>query len=314
MPKTSVGIIGLFWCLTFVILDSAQAVFFGGVLQHLDGFMIGGLVFGLSSIGCILWTWFRLPEQIQIAKANPASLLGLNLSAAGGWLAYFLAIQLVEPAVAFTLFSGAVPITTIVAARFGFAEGQISRNKLEAFGYAVLIAGMGLLACFTLAGWSGFVRGGIEVALIGIFLSTFAGGLIAFMLLYSQRLDGHGLQPIAQFGLRFPLYLILTLIGFLLGIDAKEAAPFGEIVHAVAWGMVLLAFPIYAVQKAVSLVSSLTIGSIAAVSPLIVFLMQIVEDRVAYSDATSLGLAIYFLGAIIAAIGSAKAVTRNPQE
>ncbi|MEP0520780.1 MAG: hypothetical protein ABJO09_12200 [Hyphomicrobiales bacterium] len=56
MAKTSVGIIGIFWCLTFVILDSAQAVFFGGLLQILDSFMIGGLVFGLSSIGCILWT------------------------------------------------------------------------------------------------------------------------------------------------------------------------------------------------------------------------------------------------------------------
>ncbi|MEP0520781.1 MAG: hypothetical protein ABJO09_12195 [Hyphomicrobiales bacterium] len=137
-----------------------------------------------------------------------------------------------------------MPITTIVAARFGFAKGQISRNKLEAFGYAVLIAGMVLLASFTLVGWSGFVRGGIQIAIVGVFLSTLAGVRIALMLLYSQRLDGCGLQPIAQFGLRFPLYLVLTLVGFLLGIDAKEAAPLGDIV--------------YAVQKAVSLVSSLT--------------------------------------------------------
>jgi Na+/serine symporter len=67
------------------------------------------------------------------------------------------------------------------------------------------------------------------------------------------------------------------------------------------------------VQKAVSLVSSLTIGSIAAVAPLMVFFMQMIEGRVDYSRMTSLGLSVYFFGAMLAALGSARAVAHQPE-
>lgn len=308
MLKANVGMQGLLWCFTFVILDAAQAVFFGGVLQKLDGFLIGGLVFGLSSIGCILWTCFRTPYQIKIARQHGAPLLGLNLSAAGGWLTYFNAIQLIEPAVAFAIFSGIIPIATIIASHLGFAEAEPSRNSLEALGNAVLVCGLLLLAGLTLLGWSGFVRGAVEAALMGLYLAAISGILIAMMLLYSQRLDGHGLAPVTQFGLRFPIYLLLTFVGYALGIDHKGPVPITDVLAAVGIGMIVLAFPIYAVQKAVSLTSSLTIGSVAAMAPLIVFLMQTIEGRVDYSHATSLGLSVYFLGAMIAALGSVRAV------
>ncbi len=312
MGKSGAGLQGLIWCLVFVFLDASQAVYFGGILQHLDGFLIGGLVFGLSSVGCILWILLRRPDQIGVIRHNPGPLLGVNLSAAGGWLSYFIAIQVIEPAVAFTLFSGVIPITMIIASRMGFVEAEVSRNRVEALGNACILLGMVLLAAFTLMGWSGFVRGGPVVGLIGLGFSTLAGILIAMMLLYSKRLDLRGLQPVAQFGFRFPLYLVLTAIGYLLGIDDKGPVPIGDIGLAVAVGMVVLAFPIYAVQKAVSLTTSLTIGSVAAVAPLIVFFLQQVEGRVDYSDATSLGLAVYFTGAVVAAFGGARAASRQP--
>ncbi|HAE00351.1 MAG TPA: hypothetical protein DCG04_02550, partial [Rhodospirillaceae bacterium] len=83
MGRLSLGQQGLIWCLIFVVLDAAQAVYFGGILQRLDGFLLGGLVFGLSSIGCILWTVFRRPQQLRVVVDNSASVLGVNLSAAG---------------------------------------------------------------------------------------------------------------------------------------------------------------------------------------------------------------------------------------
>lgn len=310
MGRLSLGQQGLIWCLIFVVLDAAQAVYFGGILQRLDGFLLGGLVFGLSSIGCILWTVFRRPQQLRVVVDNSASVLGVNLSAAGGWMAYFIAIQVIEPAVAFTIFSGVIPLTTIVAKRLGFAEAQSSRNGVEALGNGVLTLGMILLAAFTLLGWSGFVRGGIGTGLLGLVFSAIAGILIAMMLLYSKRLDLRGLEPVPQFGFRFPIYLVLTAIGYASGIDAKAAVPISDLLYAVAIGMVVLAFPIYAVQKAISLTTSLTISSVAAVAPLIVFGLQVLEGRVDYSNSTSLGLAVYFIGAIIAAVGSAHAATR----
>ncbi|MDF1749337.1 MAG: hypothetical protein P1V34_10740, partial [Alphaproteobacteria bacterium] len=255
MEKMSPGLQGLIWCLVFVVLDAAQAVYFGGILQKLDGFLLGGLVFGLSSIGCIVWTVLSRPQQIQVVLGNRAAVLGVNLSAAGGWMAYFIAIQVIEPAVAFTIFSGVIPLTTIAASRLGFAEAQSSRNWVEACGNAVLTLGMLLLAVFTLMGWSGFVRGGIGTGLLGLIFSAIAGVLIAMMLLYSKRLDLRGLEPVPQFGFRFPIYLVLTAIGYATGIDAKAAVPVSDLLYAIGIGLVVLAFPIYAVQKAISLTS-----------------------------------------------------------
>jgi drug/metabolite transporter (DMT)-like permease len=259
-------------------------------------------------LGAVSWTWFRDPAQISLAFENREALIGMNVSAAGGWIAYLLAIQLVEPAVAFTMFSGMVPITAIVAARFGVPEASGARNRFEMFGYIVLTSGLVALVAITLAGFSGFVRGGAVVAMAGISLAAVSGVLITWMLFYCNRLDRAGVGPVAQFGLRFLFYLVLSLGGVALGLDAKGEVPVGDLAFAVLVGLLVMAFPIYAVQKAVTLVSPLTIGAVTALGPLFVFGFQLVEGRLEYAQATLFGLGIYFIGATVAAFGSAQAV------
>jgi drug/metabolite transporter (DMT)-like permease len=259
--RMNAGAQGLVWCFTFVILEAVQAVFFGGVFQRMDAFLIGSMVFGLTTAGALSWTWFRDQVQISLAFENREALIGMNVSAAGGWIAYLLAIQLVEPAVAFTMFSGMVPITAIVAARFGVPEASASRNRFEMLGYIVLTFGLVALVAITLAGFSGFVRGGALVAMAGISLAAVSGVLITWMLFYCNRLDRAGVAPVAQFGLRFLFYLVLSLGGVALGLDAKGEVPVGDLAFAVLVGLLVMAFPIYAVQKAVTLVSPLTIGA-----------------------------------------------------
>lgn len=294
---------GLAWAAVFVVLDAAQAVYFGGVLQRHDAFLLGGTVFGLSATACLAWTAVSAPEELRMAFRAARALAGLNVSVAGAFVAYFYALQMIEPAVAFALFAGVIPIVTIVAGRFGMGGAERSRNLIEAGGNATLVAGLSLLAIATVLGFSGFVRGGTGTAAAGVALAVVGGTFITFMLLCSARLDAAGVGPVAQFGLRFPLYVFVAVTGVVLGLDVKPPVTAGDFALAVAIGMVLLAFPIYAVQKAVSLVTPLTIGSIAATSPLIVFLMQMVEGRVAVSGATAAGLAVYFIGALVAAWG-----------
>lgn len=300
---------GLFWCFIFLILDAVQAVFFGATFQRLDSFLVGALVFGLSASACLAWTLVRRPDHLARALADPGALAGLNVTAAGAWLTYLLAIQRIEPAIAFTLFSGIIPIATVAAGRSGFTGAPAMRNRLEAGGYLLIAAGMTALAAITLAGWSGFVRGSVADAGVGLALATLAGVMIAFMLLYSRRLDMAGVGPLAQFGLRFPLYTVLATTGFLLGFDDKGPAPAEDLLLAFVVGLAVLAFPIYAVQKAVSLTSTLTIGTFAAVGPFVVFVLQVTEGRVAYAQATLVGLAIYFAGALLGVFGTVRAAS-----
>ncbi len=311
MRKITQGTQGLIWCLVFVILDSVQAVYYGSVLQKQDAFLVGGLVFGISSFCCLLWTSLFEREQIKIAWENIPLLIGLSCTTAGAWITYFYAIQLIEPAIAFTILCGLVPLITILAAKFNFPEAHSARNKMEAVGNIIIFTSLIYLSVATLYGWSGFVRGGIQIAAFGILVAAISGTLFTLMLLYGQRLNTQGLNPITQFGLRYPLYTILAFVGYYFGMDAKAPTTPNEIFIVVTLGFFLLAFPIYAVQKAISLTTALTIGSLAATAPVFIFILQLFEGRVEYSNATFSGLMVYFTGAIIAGVGTTRAIAQE---
>ncbi|AHB50196.1 hypothetical protein W911_10665 [Hyphomicrobium nitrativorans NL23] len=299
--------LGLIWCAVFVVLDAAQAVVFGTVLQRMDSLLVGIYVFGTSALLCLVIVVVRARHELQIACVNPALLAALNVSSAVGWLFYLGAVQLIEPAVAFTLFSGIIPLSIVVARR---ADGDGPRLPLSAWercGLFILAIGLVALAASTIGGLSGFVRGGFFVAVCGVLLSLFSGVAMAGMVLASYRLSDRGLSPAAVFALRFPLYLLFATCGYLLGFDDKGAVPAADFAAAVALGLAVLAFPIYAVQKAVSLRSSLTLGAATALIPVAALFLQTLEGRVGFSAATALGLAIYTVGAVIAAAARTRA-------
>ena len=79
---------------------------------------------------------------------------------------------------------------------------------------------------------------------------------------------------------------------------------------AVIAGFMLTIPPLYFLQKAVSLLPTLTISALTALGPFVIFCLQIVEGRVSYSFATMLGLTIYICGAILAAFGAVKATRK----
>ncbi len=311
MNNLTQGTQGLIWCMVFVILDSVQAVYFGSALQRQDAFLIGGLVFGISSVSCLLWALLCDRGQVTIALNNLQLLAGLSITTAGAWITYFYAIQFIEPAIAFTILCGLVPLITILAAKFNFPEANSARNRMEATGNMIIFTSLIYLSVTTLSGWSGFVRGGVEIAIFGILAAVISGALFTFMLLYGQRLNTQGVKPVSQFGLRYPLYTMLAFIGYYMGMDAKPSSSTKEIFLVVLLGFILLAFPIYAVQKAVSLTTALTIGSLAATAPVIIFILQLIEGRVNYSSTTFTGLMIYFSGAILAGIGTTRAVAQE---
>lgn len=298
--------LGLIWAFSFVILEAGQAVFFGGVFQDYDSFLIGAAVFGFTALGALAWTGFRAADELRTAWNNGSALFGLNLSTAFVWIAYFFALQMIEPAVVFTIFSGLIPVAVLVAWTLGVPEASPLRNRTEGAGLLIVVIGIGYLMAITMLGQSGFVRGGWTVALAGLLLTGVSGACLAAMMIYSQRLNRLGVSPVAQYGLRFPLYVALALAGALLGLDQKGPVDPGALSVVVLIGFVIIAFPVFAMQKAISLMSTLSLAAITALGPLFVFLFQIIEGRVDYAPATMTGLIIYFTGAILAAYGGAK--------
>jgi drug/metabolite transporter (DMT)-like permease len=91
-----------------------------------------------------------------------------------------------------------------------------------------------------------------------------------------------------------------------LGLDWKGLVDPAGLLAVVLIGFAIMAFPVFAMQKAISLISTLTLGAITALGPLFVFLFQIVDGRAAYAPATMAGLMIYFAGVVLAAYGGAR--------
>ncbi len=307
MSRAAIGVI---WALAFVILESVQYVYFGGLFQKMSSFLFGFLVFGVVVTVVGIWAAFAAGDQLRSAFAKPAPLIGANVSATFAWAAYLGSVQLIEPAIAYTIGAGVMPITAYVAHLMGVPEGEPMRNRTEALGVLTLFVAIAYLAVVTVSGHSGFVRGGPWAGLGGVILAIGDGVLFTVMLIYCQRMDRQGVGPGLVFGLRFPLYVLSAGAVVALGLDPQPAPPPTEIVVIIVIGLALTVPPLYALQRAVGAVSTLTIGALTAIGPFVIFGLQQIEGRVDYSIPTLAGLAVYFAGALFAVYGAVHAATR----
>ena len=306
MSKSTLGIL---LTLIFVTLESAQFVFFGGLFQKMSPYLFVFLVFGATTLVFLVITFLFNRNQLRIAFSQPRELLAVNLGAIVTFTAYLASVQLVEPAVTYTISSGAMPVTAYVLYRLGIGEGEPMRNRFELFGTFFIFLGVIFLGGITVLGFAGFVRGGQWSALLGVLLAILDGVFFTLILVYSQRMNNAGIGPVGVLGLRLPLYVVVTGVLVLWGFEPSEPMSWREITYYTILGLALTIPPLYLLQKAVPLVSTLTLSVLTALGPFVVFALQLVEGRVVYSTVTLCGLAIYIVGAILAAIGTVRSAS-----
>ena len=308
MTKTTLGLLFAF---AFVLLESTQFVYFGGLFQKMNSFQFGFLVFFLTIVIFVGWTAISNPGQIRNALGMRRELIAVNLGAVVTFTAYLLSVQLIEPAIAYTVSAGTMPISAYLLYRLGIREGENMRNKAEAIGNSLIFASIVFLALITMFGLSGFVRGDSSIAVLGVLLAIVDGVFFTLILVYSQRLNRNGVGPSAVLGLRLPMYVVVTGGLFYLGLGYQPAAEltWAQTGFYVAVGFLLLIPPLYFFQKAASLLSALTISALTALGPFVIFCLQLVEGRVDYSPMTLAGLSIYIVGAVLSAFGALKATT-----
>jgi drug/metabolite transporter (DMT)-like permease len=301
-PRRSLG---LLYCLAFVSLEAVQAVYFGGVFQRIDSFLLGSAIFGLACACSLLWTVCRDRGQFAFARREWRNLVKVGIGTAVSWMAYFLALQLVEPAVAYTVFSGLVPLTILAAARFGVPEASPAAGRGSRLGHLLIAASVVYLCLASIAGLTGFESGGLLGGIGGVIALLATGLSSTWVIFYCRRLDGAGLTATALFGLRYLPYVVLAAVAAAMGIDAKPPVPVWHVSQALVIGLALVATPSYLVQRAIPLVSPLLIGLAGALGPFLVFGLQAIEGRIAYSSWTLVGLVVYCLGTALAATSEA---------
>ena len=217
MNRAAVGVI---WGVPFVVLESIQFVFFGNVFQRISSALFGCLVFGITTIFIAGWAARARPAELDQAFSHPGHILAINLVTMASWITFLIAVQSIEPAIAYTIGAGAMPITTWLAHRAGVPEGDSMRNRTEALGNLLILDTIVYLATISIAGQSGFVRGCTLSAVLGVALAFGEGALFTWQLIVSQRIDRTGVGPAVAFGLRLPLFVLTA--GALAGIGFDQ--------------------------------------------------------------------------------------------
>lgn len=301
--------LGLLFGFAFVLLESIQFVYFGSLFQRMNSFQFAFLVFALTVTVFIGWAAWKYPAQLKNALSRPKELLLINIGAVISFTAYLTSVQLLEPAITYTISCGIMPLTAYLLYRFGMREGEDMRNRFEQVGNSLIFIGILFLALITINGLSGFVRGGTAVAIAGVLLAVIDGVSFTLILVYSQRLNIRGVGPATVLGVRMPLYVLVAATAYYFAPDFPQPSRLEntEILLYVLTGFLLLVPPLYFMQKAVSMLSALTVSTLTALGPFVIFSMQFIEGRIDYSPLTMVGLAIYVSGAVLAAFGSVKA-------
>jgi hypothetical protein len=296
---------GAAYCAGFISLEAIQAVYFGSVLQRMDSFLVGAVVFSISSGFCLGWVAITQPRQFKVLKREAVIMLKAGLVTAVAWVTYFIAVELLEPAVVFTVFSGLMPITVVLAARLGVREASPAAGRLSILGYALIAIDLAYLCAGALWGTTGFGRGGFFGALVGVSATLATGVSTTWITFYCRRLENKGVEANSQFAFRYLPYVAFCVFGWLLRLDTKGPVAIGDAAQILAIGVLLIALPAYLVQRAIHLVSPLFVAVAGAVGPFIVFALQGVEGRVSYSNWTLTGLIGYSLASLILAAGEA---------
>ncbi|MEM9107975.1 MAG: hypothetical protein AAGC96_20220, partial [Pseudomonadota bacterium] len=146
--------LGLACCLAFVTLEAVQAVYLGSVFQTVDSFLVGTWVFGITVVVCTCATGILRPKELSASLQAWRIVAILNIFAALTWTTYFTAVQLIEPAVVFTVFSGMVPLGTVLGGWLGMREAGGNKSRVASLGNSVILASILFLGAITIFGLS----------------------------------------------------------------------------------------------------------------------------------------------------------------
>ena len=307
--RTGLGLLAL-----FLAMSATRDVFFAWVFQIADVFTVTALVFGAASALFVVLTWHER-RQRQRAPQHLRQIVAVNVLTAAAWLAYLWAIKLLEPAVASTIWSGAGPL--VVAALATRAPGRLHLGPAESFRRLERLAHLGILGtiaflgAIAVSGRSGGAVADPWQATAGVALAAGSGAVIAVAILVTKQLHDADFSAGHVLALRFWLLVVVAAGAGLVGLgDPDDAGAgladagrrFGDAVHLIPAGLLLISLPIYAMQAAVVRLRPMTVEAVAALGPPLVFMLQAFDGRLSFSPFTMAGVASYALCTTVAVI------------
>ncbi len=296
MPRERLGP-GL--VLMFVITQAFRDVYFANAFQGIDFFLVILVAFAISAVAFAGVTMIRDPDALARMRGELPALAWINVTTAIAWISYFFSLKHLQPSVVNTLHSGAGPLTVILLASFGIHIAQPSLlRRAEYVCQAGLAASLGVLWWVVLTGHSGVKPESLLMTVVSVALPVVSGASITVSLLWCKRLSEHGIGADAITAGRYLLMILIALLVLVTRDGPSGIGTTGDFVTLAVAATALIALPLYALQLGIARTAPLTAHVIRSLGPVLVFGLELADDRIAYSGLTLLGIALYSVFAI----------------
>ncbi len=277
----------------FVVSTAFRDVYLGGVFQSVNVFVVQLVAFGIATAAGLGLAWARGCSLKPFFRA-PVDVLMMNLTTAGAWICYFFALKFLDPSIVNTLFAGVGPFVIMAIRASGHPIARSNPcSTLQTYLQVGVIGSLGALIWIVAAGRSGFQSSDPLAALGSAVLALLAGSLITVSHLFGKRLDEAGAAPEVLVGTRF--IGILAMACIVIGVEGPGDVmpPAMDMLRLAGASSLLIVAPVFFNQIGMAKISPLSARIIAAFGPALIFILQQVDDRIAWSTETLIAIVAY---------------------
>jgi drug/metabolite transporter (DMT)-like permease len=291
--------LGIGLVLLFCVSQAFRDVYFGHLFQGVDFVAVILLAFLCSTVLFTAIPLIRDPGSFRKLRGQGGAVMMMNLTTALAWSCYFFGLTHLEPSIVNTIHSGMAPLTVVALAAFGLRlakTGDVGRWEMA--GYAAIALSLVALGWVALSGRSGLAGGGGVREWLGLGALLVSGASITISLLYSKRLQDHGVSSSVVTSVRYLALIVIAAAALLAkgrlgGIDTlRDAATLSLL------ATVLMVLPLYAFQVGIGLTAPLTANVLRSLGPVFVFALQQFDGRLTYSLPTLVCILAYSTAAI----------------
>ncbi|WP_437606709.1 DMT family transporter [Sorangium sp. So ce834] len=273
--------------LLFAAFSAALEIYAGNRLQALSPILVAAISFTLVAA---LFLGGLIARRGAAAACLPLrtrrrDVAAINLSTAASWLSMLVALKHLEPAVVNVVSLAIGPALTVLLGALLRRRGSVLVTEMVAsLGICAFIA---LLVWGTFTGRSGVGHVGAGNAAIGVLLTLTCGLASTISVIYSKRLSDAGQSPESVLAIRFFLTIAVT---WTIAGTSEMASLAAALLPATVITGIGVALPLYLIQLGIEHTEPITASLITSLSPLVAFLLQLLDRRLQPSVLTLAGV------------------------
>ncbi len=118
--------------LLFAISQALRDVYFAGVFQGVNFFVVVLIAFSMSIVVCGVRAIVRNRSELKRIHSELRAFIWMNITTAIAWSCYFFALKTLQPSIVNTLHSAIAPLTVVVLGVVGVSiVGKSETNRTE---------------------------------------------------------------------------------------------------------------------------------------------------------------------------------------